>query len=180
LIPPSKIKRGRRRQRGAAMVEATIVVPVFILLLISVLYVRDQALTQHDLEMKARSCAWQFSAANCDAVPPGCEGIVEQSTTQNSAGQEVMDALQGGKDQSVKHADKTGVVSKIIDSLLGPVLQAAFGRSLDATVAREFERPAVFGGKTKTMTGRYHLACNLTPEEPIDVAKDAWKLFKPN
>lgn len=161
------------------MVEATIVVPAFILLLVSVLYVRDQALTQHDAEMTARSCAWQFSAANCDTVPPGCEGLVQQSTGANPAGQEVMDALQGGKEESVKQADKTGVVSKIIDSLIGPVLEAAFGRSLDATVGREIERPNVFGGKTKTMTGRYHLACNLTPEDPIDVAKDAWKLFKP-
>lgn len=161
------------------MVEATIVVPVFILLLVSVLYVRDQALTQHDVEMKARSCAWQFSAANCNTVPPGCEGIVEQSTKQNPAAQAVMDALQGGKDQSVKHADKTGVVSKIVDLLIGPVLEAAFGRSLDATVERDLERPGAFGGDTKAMTGRYHLACNLTPEDKDDVAKKAWDLFKP-
>lgn len=178
MIPLSAFKNRRRQQRGAAMVEATIVVPVFILLLVSVLYVRDQALTQQDAEMKARSCAWQFSAANCDAVPPGCEGIVQQTTRANPAGQEIGDALQGGHDEAVKQADKTGVVSKIIDSLIGPALQAAFGRSLDATVEREVERPTAFGGKTKTMTGRYHLACNLTPEDPTDVAKEAWKLFK--
>jgi hypothetical protein len=179
LSRPVHFEVRRRRQRGVAMVEATIVAPVFILLLVSVLYVRDQALTQHDVDMKARSCAWQFSAANCDAVPPGCEGIVAQSTKQNPASQAVTDALQGGKDQSVKHADRTGVVSKIIDSLIDPVLDAAFGRSLDATVERDLERPDAFGGKTKTMTGRYHLACNLTPEDPTDVAKEAWKLFKP-
>ena len=161
------------------MVEATIVVPVFILLLVSVLYIRDQALTEHEVEMKARSCAWQFSAANCDAVPPGCEDLVVQSTQHSAAGQAVTDALQGGKDESVKHADKTGVVSKIIDSLIGPALDAAFGRSLDATVEQDLERPEMFGGKTKAMTGRYHLACNLTPEDPTDVAKQAWKLFKP-
>lgn len=161
------------------MVEATIVVPLFILLLVAVLYVRDQALTQQAVEMKARSCAWQFSAANCNTVPPGCDGMVAQSTKPNPASQEVMDALQGGKDQAVTQADKTGVVSKIVSSLLGPVLDAAFGRSLDATVERDLERPGPFGGDTKQMTGRYHLACNLTPESPKDVAKDAWKLFKP-
>ena len=114
------------------MVEATIVVPVFILLLVSVLYVRDQALTQHAVELKARTCAWQYSFANCDAVPPGCEGVVATSTGRNPASLEVMDALQGGKDGALKVADKTGVVSKIVDTLLGPVLDAAFGSSLDA------------------------------------------------
>lgn len=174
-----RFKNGRVQQRGAAMVEATIVAPVFILLFIAAVYVRDQALTLQDAEMTARTCAWQFSAANCDAPPPGCEDIVQQSTKQNPASQAIKDALQGGKDQSLKHADKTGVVSKIIDSLLGPVLDAAFGRSLDATVTHDVARPEIFGGQTKTMTGRYHLACNLTPEDPIDVAKQAWSLFKP-
>jgi hypothetical protein len=169
------------------MVEATIVVPVFILLLVSVLYVRDQALTQHAVEMTARSCAWQYSAANCDAVPPGCEGLVVPGVTHNDASQAVLDAMQGGESGALKLADKTGVVSKIVETLLGPVLDAAFGRSLDATAKRDIERPSMFrveGGTpgsddTKTMTGRYHLACNLTPESPMDVAKDAWKLFKP-
>jgi len=164
------------------MVEATIVLPVFILLLVGVLYVRDQALTSHAVELTARTCAWQYSVTNCDLVPPGCEGLVTAGTSHNGASQAVMDALRGGESGALKQADKTGVVSKIVESLLGPVLEAAFGRSLDATAKRDLERPQLLGGDldpVKKMTGHYHLACNLTPESPIDVAKDAWKLFKP-
>lgn len=166
-------------ERGAASVEAAIVAPVLVLLLVSVLYFRDQAVTRQAAEMEARTCAWLYSVNNCERVPPGCDGKLTQETRDNPASSAVLDALQGGESQSVARADKTGVVSKIVDSLLGPALKAAFGRGLEAKVAKELERPAMYGGGKNTITGRYRLACNLTPEDPTDVAKDAWSLFRP-
>ena len=150
--------------------EVVVVLPAFIVVFVSVFYVRSQVLSRQAVEAKARTCAWAYSVGNCDEIPPGCEGIVQPV---DGAGQD---------DEGIKDALKNatgGLVGPVIATVIDPALKAAFGRALDANAKQYFQRPSLYGGGTATTSGSYHLACNLATETLVDVAKDAWKsLFK--
>ena len=162
--------RFRRSSRGAASVEAVVVLPVFIIIFASVLYVRSQVLSRQAAETKARSCAWTFSTNNCDAIPPGCDDIVRKV----DGAAKVVDEIE--KDLS---SAKGGPVGSVISKVIEPALKCAFGSAVEASSKQSFQRPSLYGGGTATASGSYHLACNLAHETLIDVAKDAWKsLFR--
>lgn len=171
----SRITRGRTR--GTASVEAVVVIPVFIALFIGVAYVSRVAELAQGAEMTARSCAWLYSAQNCREVPPGCEGYLRAGTTVSTSGNKVDDALHGGKNSLPQGTSAQNFVSGVVGSLLESAIQDAFGRALDASVPATTDQPELFGGKTVTVTGNYHLACNLAPTTLGDVAKDAWSLL---
>jgi hypothetical protein len=58
--------RSRIRRRGAASAEAVVVLPIFIVLFISLFYVRDQVLAKQAAQERARTCAWLYSWNNCE------------------------------------------------------------------------------------------------------------------
>jgi hypothetical protein len=171
-------RKGRRASRGAATVETVIVLPVFVLLFVSLLYVRDQAVEKQRAEMQARTCAWLYSSNNCSEIPPGCEGILRESKggARNS---EIDQAMQDGRRRVEQDPDAGGLIGSVMGSLLGPALEEAFGRSVVAETHSEVERPGLYGGGTKSLSTSYELSCNLTPRDPDKVATDAWKLFRP-
>jgi hypothetical protein len=164
---PKTWKRAKGAARGAAMVEAVVVLPVLIILFVSVFYVRNQVLARQAAESKARMCAWAFSMSNCDMdrVPAGCEGFVGVV----SAGGPLGDRVNGELSNATY-----GIAGPIVEVVLKPVLVAAFGQALDAKTDVSYERPGLYGGGTQSAHGGYHLACNLTPETLPDVAMDAW------
>ena len=154
--------------------EAIVVLPVFILVFISLLYVRDQAVRKQAAEMHARSCAWLYSANNCEEIPAGCDDVL--TSNDGVSEDEVSSALGDAADRLTEGG---GVVESVVEPLIMPALQAAFGRSLDATTSRDVARPGIYGGGMKTVTGRYHLVCNLKHKDPEDVVEDAWRLIRP-
>jgi hypothetical protein len=161
--------RGRLRRRGAASVEAVIVLPIFVLLFISLFYVRDQVVARQATQSQARTCAWLYSWNNCDksALSPECQAVVTDEAFFNDATAELSEKLGGG------------LVGDALKGILDPVLEAAFGRALDAQVSKEIPRPAIYGGKTQNVSGSYHLACNLKPTTAPEVARDAWSRISP-
>ena len=156
-------------QRGVATVEAVIVLPVFVILFVSVFYVRSQVLARQASESKARTCAWAYSMNNCNTVPPGCEGLVKVVRESGPVADKVSQAASKATG---------GLAGPVVHQVLSPALDAAFGRSLDSNTQQSYERPPLYGGGTQSASGSYHLACNLTPETPLDVAKDAWNTLK--
>ena len=171
-----KSRSNRARARGVASVEAVIVLPFFILVLVSLLYVRDQAIGKQAAEMHARSCAWLYSANDCDEIPPGCADVLSPGDAPGLSSPEVAAAL-GNSAERMESIG--GVVETVVGALVGPALEDAFGRSLDARTSRDVTRPGVYGGGTKSITGRYHLACNLSPTTPEKVVEDAWRGIRP-
>jgi hypothetical protein len=159
-------RRPRRYScRGAASVEAVVVLPVFVIIFVSVFYIRGQVLSRQAAESKARTCAWAYSVKNCNEIPPGCESVLQVVSGAGQVDDKIEEKLAKAK---------AGIVAPVIAKILEPALKAAFGRALDARTQQFYERPALYGGGTATSSGSYHLACNLTPETPLDVAKDAW------
>lgn len=70
----------RLRQRGATMVEAVVVLPFFIMLFVSSLFVTRRYLAVQAAQSQARSCAWQYSASSCINIPPGCAAKLDDGS----------------------------------------------------------------------------------------------------
>ena len=169
LHPTSRRAYSVGRRRGTATFEAVIVLPVLVILFVSVFYVRSQVLARQASESKARTCAWAYSMNNCNSDPPGCEGLVRVVRESGPIADKVSQAA--GKATG-------GVAGPVVKRVLSPAIDAAFGRALDSSTQQSYERPPLYGGGTESASGSYHLACNLTPETPLDVAKDAWNTLK--
>src|SRR5262249_46648386 len=107
----------------------------------------------------------------------GCEGYLRAGTTVSSGSNKVDEALHGGKNSLPQGSPPKNFVSGVVGSLLESAIQDAFGRSLDAAVPAVTEQPELFGGQKVTVTGNYHLACNLAPTTLKNVAQDAWSLL---
>ncbi len=170
-------KRIDSRTRGVASVEAAVALPFFVLLFVGLNFLRAAVLKKHELSMTARTCAWLYSQSNCQVIPNGCQNLLGSPGVSNSsASQQLHDKLKGGASEA---AALTAIVSKIVNDLLGPALDAAFGESFDAAPRGSVEKPKLFGGGSLEVSGQYHLACNLKQETPLDVVTDAWKIFRP-
>ncbi len=170
----------QRAQRGAATVEAVIAFPVFVIVFLALTYMRDQALATQAAEQQARTCAWLYSAKNCEGeIPAGCAGVLGDPHTPDLPDPDVGGALDEGLSGLKQGGSGGDLVSGVVSQLLGPMLLAAFGREVDAEATRTVERSTLFGEGQKVVQGRYHLACNLTPTTPEDVAKGAWAKLVP-
>lgn len=164
----------RRQQRGVAMLEAVIVIPVLLLLWVSLYYLADQFISRQSAAMTARSCAWLYSANNCREVPAGCGDFLQESRGSAEVSPDVNDALEDGAEEALQGGDAKGIVGAVVGKLVAGPLMEAFTRSVDATVTKDVQQPAAYGGGVKKVAGRYHLACNLEPTTPEQMAQDAW------
>ncbi|HKY34634.1 MAG TPA: TadE family protein [Polyangiaceae bacterium] len=169
-------------QRGVATVEAVVVLPVFVIIFISLFYVRDIAVTKQAAEEHARTCAWLYSALDCEgAIPAGCDDVLTEAPAASVIAPDVDKAFNEGLDALKSGETPSGgkLVSDAIVPLVGSALEAAFGRAIEANTVHPVERPGLFGGGQRTVKGRYHLACNLHPTTPGKVAEDAWLKIRP-
>jgi hypothetical protein len=171
-----------RSCRGVASVEAVVVLPVFVIIFISLFYLRDLAVTKQAAEEHARTCAWLYSAKDCEGeVPEGCGDVLAPASAPSVIAPDVEEAFNEGVKDLEKGKTPSGgkLVSGAIAPLIGSALEAAFGRAIEADARHTVEKPALFGGGQRTVQGRYHLACNLQPTIPGKVAEDAWKKIRP-
>lgn len=159
------------------MVEAVVVLPVFIVIFVSLLYARDQVLARQQANTLARSCAWQYSMNNCSHKPPECSAVLAGPILSGMKHPDLEDALTTGAADALSNADASDLVGAAVGAILGPAFEAVLGRSVTATARRKVERPALYGGDVKTVQGSYELPCNLAPTTAPEVAKDAWSRF---
>lgn len=176
------MRNSRKTQRGAAAVEAIIALPVFVIVFLGLFYVGDQAVATQQAEQQARSCAWLYSAQDCDGtIPAGCKDVLFPADAPDMAppdlkgklDEQVARVKQG---QSVNGGD---LVMGIIGPTIGNALEEAFGKAIEAKTSRQVSHSQLFGPGQKTINGKYRLACNLHPTTLEDVAKDAWEKLTP-
>jgi hypothetical protein len=168
----------RARERGTASVEGVIVLPVFVVLFVGVFFVRDLLSAKLATDEEARRCAWQYSANACEAVPTGCEDVLKGVHRGNITPN--LDTTIGQLEKGFStNSDATTAVKKIIENVVVDAIAKAFTRSLDANKTIEQGRPGLFGGGNSIVSGKYRLACNIPKQEGDNIAKAAWKQFRP-
>lgn len=163
-IHSSRPTHAARHCRGTASVEAAIALPFFVILFISVYYVRHSLFAKQTAEIHARGCAWAYSMKNCEEIPVGCENDLHDVWNGEAVSKEIEGKLNM----------EDGLIKDAVMFVFDPVLHAVFGHALDATTATPFARPPLYGGGTATAHGSYHLACNLKHKTLGDVASDVW------
>jgi hypothetical protein len=160
-----------RRQRGAATVEAVIMLPVFVFMLLAVQHEARLYVTALRATSTARRCAFGHAMSGCVRVPEGCPGVGTRTT--------------GTADDISKEADEEaavalGVASRIgrpfgsLSSfpILGGALTGLFGERTETRVQGSFEGHLPGDRDERHVTGYYVLACNVAPREGGAVADE--------
>jgi hypothetical protein len=163
--------------RGAASVEAVVALPVFIILFIGVIFVRDLTGAKLEADAEARRCAWQYSSNGCTAVPPGCDHYVHTGS-MGLDNPDVGGALNSAKDRISNGNLQAAILTSLTKVVLEP-LTDAFTKNLEVSMPIDRQRPRLFGGGTSRVIGKYHLACNLESKTQDDIINQAWDFLIP-
>jgi hypothetical protein len=141
--------RSRRGQRGAAMVEAAFMFPMFVILWFSIVYAHSFSSTQIDANTQSRELAWTDAMANCnkagyqekETLPAQNDSLaVTRNTwtsttapttiavgTSESAGALSATASSSNAGDAMGAAVAGGSLEGAFGALIGPVLNAIAG-----------------------------------------------------
>ena len=184
-MKPSILRRQvarRRAQRGAAMVEAAFMFPMFIILFFSVIYAHSFSATKIDEATQARELAWTNAMGNCgktgDAI---IEKIPDQVsdlsvTRGNFTGVEQTSqiAIQTTTSpQSPMNGESSSTKSGVSEAIAGGSIEGAFGNianMLVGVVADLFPDPDGAQG-VGTGTVSWRLPNNSAASDPTNSTK---------
>ena len=143
--------RSRRRERGAAMVEALVAIPFFIVIFALIMFVGQFYSEKLRTLRESKKCAW-------DHTMHGCNGGCQADTQSGGSGMEV--SPPGGSGDSKTDGQLT---SK-------DFYQSKFTVKSSATAS-----PYV-GGYIKPVESTTTVTCDEVPEDgnPVGVAKYLW------
>lgn len=172
-----------RRPRGAATVEAVVALPFLLIVLVSILYVRDEYLARQAASVQSRTCAWLYSANGCTRTPPGCPHAKKVRPTtpidvllENA----LADAKDGARDAALSGdlSSIGGVVADAIRGLFTGALANLFKKVAHAEGRARLRKPGLYGGGAYWMLHTTELACNLEPKKQETVLDDVFgKIF---
>lgn len=169
--------------RGAASVEAVIVLPLFVSLFVGIFWVRDRQEAKLIADQEARRCAWTYSALGCDKdhIPDGCE--VQDASLQLDGDLSIpYETVASSVNAMSSNRGDLGLGDFVKNLLLDKVvarLGDALTHNIEATKRLELERPSMFGGGQVVVSGKYRLACNLKSYTPDALLDEAWRKLMP-
>ena len=159
------LSHGRRR-RGAAMIEAVIVLPILLLTWAGVSFMRERFLGRQQALLAARRCAWAHAVSGCGQPPEGC----------TSEAQLAAEPAQGSA--AIMHAARDRSAMKSIDvfndiPVLGEVLGALFGSQTGASAVACTPLP---WDRERGLVDRVELVvgCNERPRNVLRAALDVF------
>lgn len=161
MVKPS---RTQKKRIGAAMLEAVIILPVFILIFAGIRYVESLWENRQQALLRARTCAWLYANTGCDheKLPPNCNGVLRDANglTESNALAESMNG---------------GVLDGLTEvPLIGPVVESLFASAFRSRSSRQIQRTHMLGEKTVAVVGDYYLMCNERKRNMLDLIKDAF------
>lgn len=173
----------RSSTRGAASVEAVIVLPLFVILFVGIFWIRDRQEAKLIADQEARRCAWTYSALGCDdsKIPPGC--VMRDANLQLDGDLSIpYESVSTSVSSLATNRGDLGLGNFVKNLILDNVvarLGEALTHNTEATAALERERPDLFGGGQAIVSGKYRLACNLKSHTPDSLLDAAWKKLMP-
>lgn len=165
--PQTKNRSLMSDERGAAMVEAAIMLPVFIIIFASVMYMSRKYETGIRMQERARHCAWLRSKSACEAdAPSGCT-ISEDDDMSNSQFSDVTSSNNVDTSDIDSANSDAGFGGDLMDMILGDAVMARQESSI--TLA------GVLGGGTQAIKGELLLSCNEKTKDNLGaVIESAW------
>jgi hypothetical protein len=175
--------------RGAAYVEAILLIFFMIIIFGGVIYLGRYFEAEQRALGIARRCAWTYSWNACEAdpacgttghrdcLPAECDGVLGelgeepndelrkgingvQTTAQTSNGNTIEDG----------EADNNKALRAGVNEHLGTMLAIVVGLSVTAVARSSIERPSSLPDAESSIGVRYYLPCNLKHEDPLPMA----------
>lgn len=185
LPPTSSRAHARSRVRGAAYVEAILLIFFMIIIFGGVIYLGNYFEGQQRAQAIARRCAWVFSWNACDKtipLPDVCAGVV--GDTVNEPNDELRSGIataqanaedaNGGMGNAKNDDDatrrqnlRTGVQNE-----MSPFYEMLFGQAFTAVGRSKIVRPATLPNAEDSIAVSYYLPCNLNHQDPLETAKN--------
>ncbi|HEU4584011.1 MAG TPA: hypothetical protein VFS67_37395 [Polyangiaceae bacterium] len=175
----------RRRGRGAAYVEAILLIFFMIIIFGGVIYLGNYFEGQQRAQAIARRCAWVFSWNACDnkiPLPSVCEGVIGGTISepneelrsgiataqQNAEGADGTMASSSDPDDAARRENlRTGVQSE-----MSPFYEMLFGQAFTALGRSKITPPATLPNAEDSIAVSYYLPCNLNHQDPLETAKN--------
>jgi hypothetical protein len=165
-------RSARRSRRGAALVEALVVIPTFIILFASILFIGSLYRAKLRAMRLSREGAWSYAMADCGE--PG-----DAMTTRYTRGAEVPAA--GVHDEGRAEPDGADLGEATAHTRGAPqssMASKSFG-SAEATATTEVAASGAIGGFSRQMRSRTRVMCNEAPFDGdlrgfMNAAKDAF------
>jgi hypothetical protein len=155
-------KRARRRrtgERGAAMVEAVVAIPFFLLIFAATLYVGNLYQTKLTVMRVAKESAWNYATCNCGETGDDMSSRCQPADGPSASG--------GGSDSASPSGYDPGAISKVGSGTGGEIASKSFGSS-QASMEQSITADGFLGGYTKTMSSRTRVMCNEAPHNGFD------------
>jgi Flp pilus assembly protein TadG len=160
LVQPHRSLMARRRKRGAAMVEAMLVLPILIIVLTGATYLRELYLARASTRLVARACAWEMAMR-------GCEGGTPASCTASAS---APDTSGLPSIPTTAKAEIGGSVDPFSDfPILGEAFVALFGTSTHATASAQVPFP-FDEARVGVASSETTVACNSLPRSVLEMA----------
>jgi hypothetical protein len=130
-IRERRLRAGRRHQRGATLVEAAFMMPMFVILFFTSIFFHNLNAKQITLNVTTRAQAWTYAMHNCRAgegqdeheIPfaPASVAAPPSVATSGAAFQIQMRGNGSGGLSSVNSALSAGPIMNGISSVMGPI-----------------------------------------------------------
>ena len=146
------------------MVEATIALPVLIVLLIGATYLRELYIARAGVRLAARSCAWAYALDGCNGSRPAqcaTSPSLDSAYRENEAMPDIATHVRAGNGDNPLRG--VPVVSDALDALFGQSTHA----TSDTTVPFPFDAKRVGVAHAENV-----VVCNSVPTEVLDIAED--------
>jgi hypothetical protein len=152
----------KHRHAGAAMVEATIVVPVFIVLLIGATYLRQLYVVRAETRLTARRCAYVYAIHGCRGrLPEECRE--DPPAAWAEAGPDIA---------RTARVQAGGDVDPFSDvPVLGEAFRMLFGTSTRAIATAQVPFP-FDAERVGIARGEVVVLCNSLPTDVFNIARD--------
>jgi hypothetical protein len=139
--------------------EVVVMLPFFIIVWASVIFVHNYFSARIRLGAKAKSCAWQYANDGCRQTPAGCDAL----------------SVSSGSDLETSELPEGGALNTLANN---PIMRAAsrivLGSNADVSGSDSTARPAPLGSGSMSFTVRNTVMCNEIPRTPGQVAHDAF------
>ncbi|MFI5298019.1 MAG: TadE/TadG family type IV pilus assembly protein [Polyangiales bacterium] len=143
-----RITRERKNQRGAALVEAAVVIPFFLLMLAGVIFVGKMYQTKLQVMRLSKQSAWTYAMQGCQGDGHGTDaGEPNASKTNGGSG----------------FGAPTAILSILGSS--NPLEDALDDAEVNGQ--KDVTADNFVGGYTKTMRSHIRVRCNAVPSDSV-------------